>query len=129
MNKDWRKVESKNTIWEGIKGWREFHRVQVAYNTTSPSDKDYQVGGTLMCAFNDFVFRISEQSCDKSRLERWTSLTIRGGNKLKTTFITAYCPVKGSNPGSTYSQQLVYMANHRSIIPSSIICPRQLFWT
>ena len=80
-----------------------------------------------MCAFNDFVFRISEQSFDKRRLGRWSSLTIRGENKLKTTFITAYCPVKGSNPGSTYSQQLVYMANHRSIIPSSIICPRQLF--
>ena len=72
VNKDWRKVDSKNTIWEGIKGWREFHRVQVAYNTTSPSDKDYQVGGTLMCAFNDFSPRISEQSFDYRRLGQWS---------------------------------------------------------
>ena len=29
----------------------------------------------------------------------------KGKNKIKTAFITYYCPVRGASPGSAYSQK------------------------
>ena len=56
VNKDWRKVPTKNTIWEGTKNWKENRRIQISSNTTQRPDREFLVGGTAMCAFNDMVF-------------------------------------------------------------------------
>ena len=127
VNKDWRKIQTNNTIWEGTKAWQEHRRVQVSQNTTQRSEKEFLVGGTAMCAFNELVFKICQQGQDERKLGCWSLFTIQGKHYLKTTFITCYCPVRGNDPGSAYAQQLTYIANNRTSIPDSIECPRQLF--
>ena len=114
VNRDWRKVNTKNTIWEGTKGWKEHRRVQVSYNTTQSCDKICQVGGTATCVLNDSVFRICNQGQDERKLGRWSFISFNGKNNLKTTVLTCYCPVRSPNPGSAYSQQLTYIAKNRS---------------
>ena len=54
-------------------------------------------------------------------------MSIRGKNDVITTFITCYCPVKGTSPGSVYAQHLLYMSNNILQYPNNIVCPRQLF--
>ena len=127
VNKDWRKVNTKHTVWEGTKSWKENRRVQASYNVTQQPDTVNQVGGTVTCAFDELVFGICNQGSDNRKLGRWSYIIIEGKNSLKTAFITCYCPVKGSNPGSAYTQQLVYMNLNRHLIPDGITCPRQLF--
>ena len=61
VNKDWRKVVTNNTIWNSTMGWREHRRVQVSHNTSQPVDKEFVVGGTLMCRFDDLAYRITSQ--------------------------------------------------------------------
>ena len=65
VNKDWRKVTTQHTIWEGTKGWKESRRIQVSSNTTQQAVGEFLVGGTAMCAFDEMVFRISSQGYDE----------------------------------------------------------------
>ena len=126
-NKDWRQVDQKNTIWNATSTWSENRRVQAANNITKPSNAEFQVGGTAMVAFDDFVFGITKQGSDSRKLGRWVWMTVTGRNNCNTTIITCYCPVKGSSPGSVYSQHLIYMAENNIDVPNDIACPRQLF--
>ena len=100
INKDWRSVNQEHTIWNGTSGWCENRRVQVSFNSTKSPRGEYLVGGTAMVAFNDLVFRICDQGADSRKLGRWSFLTINGKNEIKTTFMTAYCPVISNSPGS-----------------------------
>lgn len=127
VNRDWRTVPTKHTIWEGTKGWKEHRRIQTSSNTNQYSDSNFLVGGTAMCMFNDLTFCITEQGQDVRKLGRWSFFTVTGKNNLKTTFITCYCPVRGNNPGSVYTQHLTYIAQNRDDLPEYITCPRQLF--
>ena len=127
VNKDWRKVSHDNSIWGATESWCKNRRVQVSQNLTKPTRKsDWLVGGTASVAFNELVFRISEQGQDYRKLGRWNFVTITGKNDIKTTIFTCYCPVICKSPGSTYSQHLTYMAENREEIPE-VTCPRQLF--
>ena len=127
VNKDWRAVRQEHTIWNGTAGWMENRRVQISANSTKPTKGEVQVGGTAMIAFNNLVHNTSGQGYDSRRLGRWSFISITGKNGFITTFITCYCPVISTSPGSAYSQHLVYMAENEGEIPSSIKCPRQLF--
>ena len=73
------------------------------------------------------MFGIRAQASDFRKLGRWSYYIVEGKNHLKTLFLTCYCPVRSSNPGSAYSQQLVYMNSHRDLFPNEFQCPRQLF--
>ena len=126
-NKDWRKSKYENTIWGATETWREHRRVQISQNTQQKSTTNRQIGGTATVAFDDLVFRISEQGCDTRKLGRWSYISVTGKNNLTTTFITCYCPVIGRNSGSVYSQHLTYMSQNSKEIPYGITCPRQLF--
>ena len=127
LNKDWRKVPYTESIWSALSGWRENKRVQVSTNTFHPALESNLVGGTATCCFSDTVFRISEQGADSRKLGRWSYVVFTGKNNIKTILITCYCPVKGTSPGSAYSQQLTYMARNKDKFPPNITCPRQLF--
>ena len=127
INRDWRRIEQKNTIWNGTSGWKENRRVQISQNTTKSSDSDYLVGGTAMVAFDEVMFHITEQGSDNRHLDRWSYMTITGKNAVKTTLVTCYCPVISSSPGSVYSQHFIYMAENTNLIPEGIVCPRQLY--
>ena len=74
VNRDWRTVPTKHTIWEGTKGWKEYQRVQISSNATTPSDSNVLVGGTAMCMFNDLTFKMSEQGQDAKKLGWWSFL-------------------------------------------------------
>ena len=127
VNKDWRSVNQAHTIWNGTSGWKENRRVQISNNVSKPTTGEHQVGGTAMLAFQNLVFNISHQGSDSRKLGRWSYFSITGKNKLTTTFLTCYCPVVSSSPGSFYSQNLVYMAENKNKIPHGIACPRQLY--
>ena len=127
VNKDRRNVEYENSIWKATSLWEQNVRVNVAQNTSQPKQQtDHQVGGTATIAFNDFLFRISDQGVDERKLVRWNILTITGKNNLQISNFTCYCPCTGMSPGTAYSQHLVYMARNKDTIRDTNY-PRQLF--
>ena len=126
INKDWRKIKYDNSIWSATQPWHEHRRVQVSYNSTSPARKECQPGGTAMMVMGELTFRISCQSSDHRNLGRWSSFTLTGKNEVNTTILTCYCPSRSSSLGSTFTQQLLFMANNKANLPD-VDCPRQLF--
>ena len=127
VNKDWRRVQQSKNIWSATENWKSNRRIQTSQNSTKPPKKsDFLVGGTVSLAFDELVPRICEQGEDFRRLGRWSYITIAGKNNIKTTIFTCYCPCFGKSPGSTYSQHLIYLAEHKSTNFTST-CPRQLF--
>ena len=126
VNKDWRKINYDNSIWGATQSWHEHRRIQVSYNTTAPASKQFQPGGTAMMITGELTFRISSQGGDHRRLGRWSSVTLTGKNEVNTTILTCYCPSRSSSLGSTFVQQLLFMANNKDSIPD-VDCPRQLF--
>ena len=126
VNKDWRKLDYDNSIWGATSSWKEHRRIQVSYNTSTPAKKEYQPGGTAMVMFGELTFRISFQSYDPRGLGRWSILTLTGKQNVNTTIITCYCPTRSKSLGSTFVQQLIYMANNKDELPN-VDCPRQLF--
>ena len=128
VNKDWRRVKQDNIIWNTTKNWREHRKVQVSQNATRPPDNsEFLIDGTAMVAFDDMVFNISDQGKDEYNLGRRSYISINGKNDVITIFITCYCPARSSSTGSNYSQQLIYIAENRSDIPTDTVCPRQLY--
>ena len=79
-----------------------------------------------MMITGELTFRISSQGGDHRRLGRWSSVTLTGKNEVNTTILTCYCPSRSSSLGSTFVQQLLFMANNKDSIPD-VDCPRQLF--
>ena len=134
VNTDWRLVENNNSVWAATAAWKESRRIQLGFNTTAPPVEKYQVGGTLNMTFDEVAFRVRKRGEDERGLGRWSWQELQGINDLKTTIVTAYCPVKSSNPGGCYAQHLQYMSQHAHdelgsdhAIPETITCPRALF--
>ncbi|GFH48946.1 hypothetical protein CTEN210_05422 [Chaetoceros tenuissimus] len=138
MNQDWRLVPEEEKLDHVISRWTRDRRSTVSFNTLAPQRSKFQSGGTAMMTFNDISHsEISgERDRDPRGLGRWTSMTFRGLNNNKTTIITAYCPVKSSNVGGAYMQQVAYIQeylemdqDHEHSIPliDNRECPRQLF--
>ena len=115
LNKDWREVEQKNTIWNATSSWRYQPRVQVSNNTPRKKSGEFQVGGTAMIGFNKIVYKISKQGNDISKLGWWSWIIVTGKNNVKTTIITCYCSCKGTSTGSLYPQYLVYMDDKKTL--------------
>ena len=126
LNKDWRTINYDNSIWGATQSWHEHRRIQVSYNTTTPTCKQFQPGGTAMMTFGELTFRISYEGCDQRRLGRWSTVTLTGKNDINTTILTCYCPSRSTSIGSSYAQQLLYIANNKDNLPD-VNCPRQLF--
>ena len=126
INKDWRKINYDNSIWGATQSWHEHRRIQVSYNSTSPAKKEFQPGGTAMMITGELTFKISHQGSDHRNLGRWSSFTLTGKNEVNTTILTCYCPSRSTSLGSTFTQQLLFMANNKSTLPE-VDCPRQLF--
>jgi len=57
-------------------------------------------------AFDEFSHSISNRGQDGRGLGRWSWMELSGIGGLKTTIITAYCPVNSSGLGGCYSQHL-----------------------
>lgn len=107
-------IPSNNSVWVGTQGWRRHCRLQVSQNSAGQPFKCSMVGGNIIGCLDDVVFWISEQGNDERQLGRWSYVTFEGKSKLKTTLLTAYCPVISHKPGSVYSQHLLYMSEHKT---------------
>ena len=128
LNKNWSKVPTNNNMWSATKDWREHRRIQASFNQHFPTPTEKLIGGTASMAFDEMVFRISEQSSDARGLGRWSIITIQGKNQLHTTIINCYCPVRNAScTGSTWSQHLVYMSQNQDSLPDQVKNPRELF--
>ena len=138
MNRDWRAVKDEERLDNVIQDWTRDRRSSVAYNAKAPVRKKFQSGGTAMMAFDDICHSEvgSERGWDPRGLGRWNSMTFRGIYNSRTTIISAYCPVKSTNPGGAYMQQVAYIQENldkEQDDPNSIPlinnreCPRELF--
>ena len=56
VNKDWRRVDTENTVWAATVGWTEARRIQTSNNKTLPPQAEFQVGGTLSMYFNELSY-------------------------------------------------------------------------
>jgi len=134
VNKDWRRVDTDNTVWAATSGRTEAWRIQTSNNKTLPPQAEFHVGGTLSMYFNELSYRISARGCDDWNLGHWSWSELNGIGNHPTLIVTVYCPVVSSSPSSCYSQHLTYMAMNSSLpdtdplhTPGNITCPRQLF--
>jgi len=59
VNKDCRCVDTEHTVWKATESWREHRRVQVGHNTSFPAQRERQIGGMLMMAYDKVCFRVS----------------------------------------------------------------------
>ena len=91
-------IITTDSIWGATDQWFENRRVQVSQNTNDATIDQRLYGGTASVAFGEMVHRVSGQGQDARNLGRWSLMTIRGKNELKTTFITCYCPFWGEEP-------------------------------
>ena len=66
-----------------------------------------------MVAFQDVLFRITQQEQDEWKLDRRSYIIIIGKHEVKTTIITYYFPDKGTSPGFAYSQHLSCMSKKK----------------
>ena len=71
LNKDWRKVEYPNTTWEATSSWKEKRRIQIAQNTTKPTQEShYLTGSVYMATFGDIFLKILKQGAYTRKLGR-----------------------------------------------------------
>jgi len=135
VNKDWRCVDTEHIVWKATESWREHRRVQVGHNSSFPAQRERQIGGTLMMAFDKVCFWVSKRGVDHRGLGRYSWMNFSGIGGVTATCVTAYCPVISASPGGAFSQHLTYMAVHANdaetsdyFIPQAYVnCPRELF--
>jgi len=135
VNKDWRCVPTENTAWAATAPWRETRKIQVSNNTTSQRNREHQIGGTILMAFEEVSHRISDRGQDIRGLGRWSSMELNGIGGLKTTIITAYCPVNSPGLGGCYTTPNIHeYAPFRARIlmplhPRVYYMPKTTLWT
>ena len=113
VDMDWRAVHQEYTIWNWTVGWRNERSIQVSSNSTKLVTSKSKDGETVMIAFGAMFFSILLQDSNIRKLERWSHISITDKNEVINTFIICHCPTKGTFPGSTYSQHLIYKAANR----------------
>jgi Exonuclease III len=124
VNKDWRLVPHKETLWATTEGWFEYRRLSTCINQKVRPQSQIQYGGTALMAINKCAYSIIKIEPDHRQLGRWTSILFRGKNQHLCRIICAYCPCKSTGPTSTYALQVVGLAQD-----TIVDCPRKQFWT
>ena len=67
--------------------------------------------------------RALSSGVDPRGLGRWSWIQFMGKNRLTTRVVTAYCPIKNSNPSDCYAQQI------QGLLAQGIqSCPWRQFW-
>ena len=79
-----------------------------------------------MLMLGDITFRISFEGSDPRQLGWRSTIILTGKNDVDTIIVRYYCPVHSTELGSTFVQQLLFMANNKGNLPD-VDCPRQLF--
>jgi exonuclease III len=123
VNKDWRIIPQKQSLWQLTDRWFEYRRLTTSINNLVPSTSQQQFGGTALMAINKLAYSISAVENDSRKLGRWTSILLKGKNQRLCRIICAYCPCIGTGPSSTYAQQVIGLAKQHISE-----CPRKQFW-
>ena len=120
-NRCWHKMQPEDTWRELSKEWWRDSKSVVGYNLDDLEPRIYQPGGVITLAVEATCHRIVDLGIDTMKLGRWTWLTLRGRNDIKTTIITLYrCCKSLSGDNTTYSQQIRHFNKH-----NRLVCPRQ----
>lgn len=123
INKDWRMVPHKESMWACTEGWFEHRRLTTSINELNPPTSPTQFGGTLLMAMNRIAFSIAAAEKDFRKLGRWTSILLKGKNQRRCRIICAYCPCRSTGPSSTYALQVIGLTKC-----NITECPRIQFW-
>jgi Endonuclease/Exonuclease/phosphatase family./Reverse transcriptase (RNA-dependent DNA polymerase). len=124
VNKDWRMIPQKQTLWQLTEGWFEYRRMITSLNSMVPPTSQTQYGGTAMMVNNKVAYSIMEMKADARNLGRWSSILLKGKNQKLCRIICAYCPCISTGPSSTYTLQVVGLSRQ-----NTYTCPRIQFWT
>ena len=109
-NKCWHLMDAQDTWKEVSKTWWRDSHVSTSYNSRDISESIYQPGGTTTTVINEYAHRVGGSGIDESMLGRWSWVTLRGKQGIKTTFITMYRPCKSTaTENTTYAQHLRYL--------------------
>jgi hypothetical protein len=101
INKDWRKIPQKDTLWTVTNGWFEYRRLTTSINQMVKATSQVQYGGTLLMAMDHLAHSIISVESDDRQLGRWSTFLCRGKNQAKLRIISAYCPCKSNGTTST----------------------------
>jgi hypothetical protein len=82
VNKDWRVVPPKETLWTGTEGWFEYRRLNTSINYMVPPQSQIQYGGTALMAINKVAYSIVAVEDDHRKLGRWTYFLFRGNKAI-----------------------------------------------
>jgi exonuclease III len=123
INKDWRLVPQKETMWNITDNWFEYRRLATSFNSAIRPTTRTQFGGTLLLAINRIAYSIDQIDSDPRKIGRWTSMLFRGKNNQRCRVICAYCPCISTGTTSTYALQSVALAQE-----NIMECPRKQFW-
>ena len=122
-NKCWYMMEAEHTWKETAKTWWKDSKHAIAYNTLDQQPQLYQPGGVITSTINSISHRAFKSGIDPSGLGRWSWITLRGSNSIKTTIITTYRPCRSlQGPNTTFAQHLRYY----NLIGRRDKCPREL---
>jgi hypothetical protein len=78
INKDWRKIPQKDSMWQMTQGWFENRRLNTSINTMVPSYSQTQFGGTLLMIMNKYSYSIFASEGDERKLGRWATFVLHG---------------------------------------------------
>ncbi len=96
-NVDWCQMNTKCTLWGRMDGWFEALKISIAHNREAPRLKRCQEGGMAMIATNKMAYCVKSCGGDERKLGRWTWMTLRGNNGIKTRVVTVYGLNKPTN--------------------------------
>jgi hypothetical protein len=102
INKDWRKISQRDTMWNIIDGWFEYRRLIMSMNTMVSATSPTQYGATMLMAMNRIAYSIISADSDTQKLGRWSTFLCSGKRQVKIRIICAYCPCKSNGTYSTY---------------------------
>ena len=105
VNRNWYNISLEHKWFNRVSTWWESSKHVLSYNKNDCCEDIFQPGGTVSITLGDNVHRIIATGSDDI-LGRWSWTTIRGGNDIHTTIITAYRPCLRGGEKTTYTQHI-----------------------
>ena len=114
LNVCWPHLANKNKIWDRFRGWKESHKMAVAYNRREKSKTYFQPGGTAIMAINKISHSYDSSGVDDARLGRYAWMRFQGSYGRHFRVVSVYRPGYNKKYNSTYMQQLRYSMQHKN---------------
>ena len=109
VNINWRKMGSRESLWDRTRGWFEGINVNCSYNINElPISTRFQPGGVASLTTNRLAYKISEKGVDTTKLGRWAWSRYQGKGGRHMTILTVYRPCFRGGINSNVAQQQRY---------------------